>query len=188
MSTDPLLDILGNLDLDRLARQVGADPAEVQQAAAKVLPALLGGLHANAQSPGGAASLAGALTQHQNDLAAGTIDTTQVDPVEGQKVAAHIFGSQQDQVVQQLGATGVSSGLVGKLMPLLAPIVMSYLAKQVTGSTGGAIGGGALGGVLSQVLQGATQGADGSSSSASNPMGAILGDVLGGLLGHGTKA
>ena len=192
MSPDPLQDILGNLDLDRLAQQVGADPAEVQQAAAKVLPALLGGLHANAQSPGGEASLAQALTQHQNDLASGTIDTTQVDPVEGQKVAAHIFGSQQDQVVQQLGATGVSSGLVGKLMPLLAPIVMSYLAKQVTGSTGGAIGGaiggGVLGGVLSQVLQGATQGAGGSSSSPSNPMGSILGDVLGGLLGHGTKA
>lgn len=193
MSTDPLQDILGNLDVARLAQQVGADPAEVQQAAATVLPALLGGLHANAQDPAGEASLAQALTQHQNDLASGTIDTTQVDPVEGQKVAAHIFGSQQDQVVQQLGATGgVSSGLVAKLMPLLAPIVMSYLAKRVTGSTGGAIGGaiggGVLGGVLSQVLQGAAQGAGGSSSGGSNPMGGILGDVLGGLLGHGTKA
>lgn len=191
MSSDPIQDILDNLDVAKLAQQVGADPAEVQQAAAAVLPALFGGVHANAQDPGGEASLAQALTQHQNDLASGTIDTTEVDPADGQKVAAHIFGAQQDQVVRQLGSTGLSSGLVGKLLPLLAPIVMSYLAKQVTGSTGGAvggaIGGGVLGGVLSQVLQGTAQGAGGTSS-GSSPMGGILGDVLGGLLGHGTKA
>ncbi|MDX6360044.1 MAG: hypothetical protein QOH37_3098 [Nocardioidaceae bacterium] len=191
MSSDPIQDILGNLDVAKLAQQVGADPAEVQQAAAAVLPALFGGVHANAQDPAGEASLAQALTQHQNGLASGTIDTTEVDPADGRKVAAHIFGAQQDQVVHQLGATGVSSGLVGKLMPLLAPIVMSYLAKRVTGSTGGAlggaVGGGVLGGVLSQVLQGAAQGAGGAST-GSNPMGGILGDVLGGLLGHGTRA
>jgi hypothetical protein len=193
MSTDPVQEILGNLDLSRLAQQVGADPNDVQAAAAKVLPALLGGVHANAQDPGGAASLAQALAQHDDDLATGTIDTTAVDPADGQKVAAHIFGSHQDQVVAQLGATGVSSGLVQKLMPLLAPVVMSYLAKRVTGSTGGAIGGavggGMLGGVLSQVLQGVggAGGGSSSSSSSSNPMGGILGGVLGGLLGHGTK-
>ena len=185
MSSDPVQEILGNLDMSALAQQVGADPGDVEAAAAKVLPALLGGVQANAQDPGGEASLAAALSQHQDDLATGTIDTTQVDPVDGEKVAAHIFGSRQDQVVQQLGATGVSTGLVQKLMPLLAPIVMSYLAKKVTGSGGGALAGGVLGGVLSQVLGGAAQGAGGSGS---NPMGDILGDVLGGLLGHGTKA
>jgi hypothetical protein len=191
MSTDPVQDILGNLDLNRLAQQVGADPNDVQAAASKVLPALLGGVHANAQDPGGEASLAQALTQHDDDLATGTIDTTQVDPADGQKVAAHIFGSQQDQVVAQLGATGVSGGLVQKLMPLLAPVVMSYLAKQVTGSLGsggiagsaGGSQGGGLGGILGQVLGGA----GGGGGSSANPMGGMLGDVLGGLLGHGTK-
>jgi hypothetical protein len=192
MSTDAVQDILGNLDLSRLAQQVGADPNDVQAAAAKVLPALLGGVHANAQDPGGEASLAQALSQHDDDLATGTIDTTQVDPADGEKVAAHIFGSHQDQVVAKLGATGVSGGLVQKLMPLLAPVVMSYLAKQVSGSlgsgggiagslTGGGGQGGALGGILGQVLGGASGG------SSANPMGGILGDVLGGLLGHGTK-
>ena len=185
MATDPVQEILDNLDLSTLAQQVGADPTEVQGAAAKVLPALLGGIGANAQDPAGEASLAAALEQHQDDLATGTIDTSQVDAADGQKVAAHIFGPQQDQVVRQLGSTGVSTGLVEKLMPLLAPIVMSYLAKKVTGSSGGGLAGGVLGGVLSQVLGGAAQGAGGSSS---NQMGDILGDVLGGLLGQGTKA
>jgi hypothetical protein len=189
MSGDPIQDILGNLDVSKLAQQVGADPAEVERAAAPVLTALLGGVHANAQDPAREASLTQALTQHQNDLASGTIDPTEVDPAEGQKVAAHIFGAQQDQVIHQLGSTGVSSGLVGKLMPVLAPIVMSYVAKQVTGSGGiaGSLGSGSLGGVLSQVLGGAAQGG-GSSSSGPHPMGGILGDVLGGLLGRGTKA
>ena len=54
-------DILQSLPIDQLAQQVGADPQEVQQAAQAALPALLGGLHANAQDPGGASSIVEAL-------------------------------------------------------------------------------------------------------------------------------
>ena len=44
-------------------------PAEVERAIQSVLPALLGGLQANAADPGGAASLADALGHHDNGLA-----------------------------------------------------------------------------------------------------------------------
>ena len=47
-------DILGALPTDQISRQVGASPNEVRTAAAAVLPALLGGLQANAADPGGA--------------------------------------------------------------------------------------------------------------------------------------
>ena len=50
-------DILQNLPIDQLAQELGADPQEVQQAAQTALPALLGGLQANAQDPAGASSI-----------------------------------------------------------------------------------------------------------------------------------
>lgn len=134
-------DILGALPIDQLAGQLGADPAQVEAASAAVLPALLGGLQANAQD-GGADSLLQALGQHNNDLLSGGLDLSQVDTSDGAAIAGHIFGGQQDQVVNQLGGLGVSGGgslgssLVKKLIPILAPIVLSYIANQVFGKMG----------------------------------------------------
>lgn len=190
MSDDAVEDILGRLPIDQIATQLGESPEAVRSAATAAVPALLGGLHANAQDAGGEASLAAALTQHQNDLATAPIDASQVDQAEGEAITRHIFGGQTDAVADRLGSVGGSTPLISKLLPMLAPIVMSYVGKRVAGSmggaAGGAIGGGVLGGVLSQIIGGATQGTS-SGSSTSNQMGGILGDVLGGILGHGTK-
>lgn len=192
-------DILANLPIDQLAQQVGADPQEVQQAAQAALPALLGGLQANAQDPGGASSIVEALGQHDNDLAVGSIDLGQVDAGEGEKIASHIFGSNQDQVYSALGGSGASSGLVKRLIPILAPIVLSYLAKKVLG--GGAAqqsptqtdqstqgGPGSLDSLLKDVLGGALGGATQTQQKQQTPSagGSIL-DVLGGLLGGGRR-
>lgn len=168
-------EILANLPIDQLAQQVGAEPQEVQQAAAAALPALFGGLQANAQDPGGASSIVEALGQHDNDLGAGTIDLGQVDSGEGQKIASHIFGSNEDQVYSALGGSGASSGLVKKLIPILAPIVLSYLAKQVLG------GGGA-----STQAQAPAQ-TDQSAQGGPGSLDSLLKDVLGGALGGGTQ-
>ncbi|MEZ5093827.1 DUF937 domain-containing protein [Nocardioides sp.] len=156
-------EILASLPLDQLAASLGESPAAVEQAAAVALPALLGGLEANAKDPAGEASLARALAQHDGSLASGTVDLGQVDVADGDKIARHIFGAQHDQVVRQLGGVGGSSGLVSKLLPILAPIVLSYLAKQA-GAKDGALGGGVLGGILSQILTGAAQGSGSSRS------------------------
>ena len=185
-------DIASRLPIQQLADQVGADPAEVERAVHTILPALLGGLQANAADPGGAASLAAALGNHDNGLADGTVDLSKVDTEDGAKITRHVFGDQVDQVVNQLGGVGGGSGLVSKLLPLLAPIVLAYVAKQVgqvgqvgQGGSSGA-GGGVLGGILSQILSGAT-GATGGSGAGNIDVGSVLGGVLGGLLGGGTK-
>lgn len=185
-------DILGALNIDQLAQQVGGDPTEVAQAAQNALPALLGGLQANAQDPAGAASLGEALTQHDNDLLDGGVDLEQVDVADGQRITSHIFGSNEQQVVNQLGGLGGGGGLVGKLLPLLAPLALSWLAKRVGGARqqadvvneqadaqqGGGLGGG-LGDILGNVLGGG-QGAGG--------QGGGLGDILGNVLGRGAKS
>lgn len=189
-------EILSQVDLEQLARQVGADPAEVEQAARTALPALLGGLDANAADPAGAASLAEALGQHDPALVDGGVDLTQVDESDGDKIAQHIFGDNRDQVLSQLGGVDgpAGKGIIAKLIPILAPIVLSWLAKKVLGgaadAAGGAAGapsssatGGGLGDILGQVLGGATKGRQ----SGGVDTGSIITDVLGGLLGGGRR-
>jgi hypothetical protein len=178
-------EIMAAIPVDQLAQRVGADPDEVERAARTALPALLGGLQANASDPAGASSLTEALGQHDAALVEGGVDLDQVDEADGQKIAHHIFGDNEEQVVGRIGGVGAVSGdLVGKLLPLLAPIVLSWLSKQVLG--GGrpeaAGGGGGLQDLLGQVLGGAVGGQQSGGSS-----GNIITDVLGGLLGGGRR-
>jgi hypothetical protein len=180
-------EIMAAIPVDRLAQRVGADPDEVERAARTALPALLGGLQANAADPAGAASLTEALGQHDATLVEGGVDVDQVDEADGQKITHHIFGDNEEQVVGRIGGVGaVSSELVAKLLPLLAPIVLSWLTKQVLGGGGGGRAQQGSGGgpqdILGQVLGGAVGGQQSGGSS-----GNIITDVLGGLLGGGRR-
>ncbi len=182
-------DLIGQLPIDQIAAQVGADPAQVQTAVQQAVPALLGGLQANAADPGGAASLAQALDQHQNR------DPATVPGPEADQIVSHIFGSNEPQVISQLGGMGGGSDLMKKLLPIPAPIVLQYLARKVLGGasadggttasaqpgTPAGSGGGGLGDILGGMLGGG--GAPGGNSGL--PGG--LGDILGGLLGGGRK-
>jgi hypothetical protein len=183
----PVDDILSQIPLGQLASQLGVNQQEAEQAARTALPALLGGIHANSQDPGGAASLAQAVQQHDPSLVEGGVDLNQVNPDDGQKIVNHVFGANQGQVVQQLGGVGsASSGLIQKLLPILAPIVMAYLAKQLTGQTSNVGAGGGLGGMLGGLL-GGVLGGGGGAPQQQQSSGPDLGSILGGLLGGGTR-
>ena len=138
-------DILAALPVEQVAQQTGSSPDEVRTTAAAVLPALLGGLQANAGDDSGAGSLLQALGQHDPDLLAGGADLGQIDEHDGQVIASHIFGDQQDEVANRLGGlpgvggSGAGGALVNKLIPILAPMVLSWLANKVL--KGGASGG-----------------------------------------------
>lgn len=204
-------DILRSLPMDQLARQLGVDEATASQATSLALPALLGGLQANAADPRGADSLMNALGQHSGSIFDGGVDLGRVDTEDGAKISQHIFGSNEDQVVHALGGAGggVGGQLIKKLLPMLAPIVLSYLARQMQGrgsgesaSPGGASlptpqGGqreagapGSLQDMLGQVLGGAAGGAaaeTGRTQSQAQSGGSIITDLLGGLLGGGRR-
>jgi hypothetical protein len=177
-------DLLSQIPMDQLARQLGVDERTARQATTQALPALLGGMQANAQDPAGAASLSSALRQHDDNLLDGGVDVGQVDTDDGDKIVRNVFGENRQQVVNQLGGLGgggTNSGLIAKLLPLLAPIVMSYLAKQFTRQGGTAAGsptagGGGLEDLLGGLLGGQGQGQAGG-----------IGDLLGGLLGGGRR-
>lgn len=178
-------DIVAGIPMQSLADQLGVDQQTAESAVREALPALLGGMQANAADPAGEASLAGALQQHSPSLVEGGVDLDQVDTADGQKIVGHVFGGNTDQVAQTLGSNlggGLGgSDLIKQLLPVLAPIVLSYLASRMQGGAGQAPeqSGGGLGDLLGSVLGGAGGGQGGQS-------GSIL-DMLGGLLGGGRR-
>lgn len=188
-------EIIDLIPMDQLADRLGVDPATAEAAARQALPTLVGGMQANAAG-GGEASLAEALGQHDPALVEGGVDLGQVDTGDGEKIVGHVFGTNHDAVVDQLGGLPGAGGssLVRRLLPILAPIVMSYLARRMfggrggpagAGSSGGGLGGG-LGDVLGQILGGAL-GAGGSGRGGSSAGGIDLGSILGDLLGAGSR-
>ena len=192
-------DILAEIPMDQLAAQLGVDEATAEQATRQAIPALLGGMQANAEDPAGAMSLAGALGQHPSNLIDGGVDLNQVDAGDGEKIVGNIFGPNQGQVAQTLGGSlggGQAGGLIQRLLPILAPIVLAYLSKRLMGQRqggglddplGSILGGGASGSsnplndLLSSMLGGPAASGGGQASG-----GSIL-DMLGGLLGAGRR-
>ncbi len=199
-------EILSQVPIGEIAARLGVSEDDARRATEAALPALLGGLHANAADPDGAASLHSALSQHRGEVAT----LADVDEDDGRKIVGNIFGGQTDQVVNQLGGVGGGSlgPLVQKLLPILAPIVLSWLAGRM-GSGGGL--GGLLGGVLGGAgSQGAPTPAPGGSvdsgplfpggqgaqsaptqaltpdAGGSNPLQDVLGSVLGAATSSGS--
>lgn len=202
-------DIFAQLPIGDIAKELGVSTDEASKGVALALPALVGGLHANASDPKGAASILGALEGKGTGLIDGGISLADVDTADGTKIVKHIFGAATPDVAAKLGGAGaLSSTMMKKLLPILAPIVLSLVVKQMTSSKtkttsggglqdilggilGGATGGssssgGGIGDILGQVLDGAASGGS-SSKSASNDVLGGLGGLLGGLLGGGTK-
>jgi hypothetical protein len=177
-------DILANIPINSLADQLGVDPATAESAVREALPALLGGMQANAADPQGAASLASAVESHSPKLVEGGVDLSDIDTEDGEKIVGHVFGENTGAVAQTLGGNlGGNGDLVQKLLPILAPIVLSYLAQRMRGgdAQGGGAGSGGLGELLGSVLGGL-----GGGQPQGQGGGSIL-DMLGGLLGGGRR-
>ena len=127
-------DILANIPINSLADQLGVDPATAESAVRQALPALVGGMQANAADPQGAASLAGAVENHSPKLVDGGVNLDDIDTGDGEKIVSHVFGQNTDAVAQTLGGNlGGNSDLIQKLLPILAPIVLSYLSQRMRG-------------------------------------------------------
>ena len=195
--SSPFDDLLKQIPVGDIAKQVGVDPAVASAAIAQILPTLVGGMAANAQSPKGAESLTKALAAHDGKLDSRK-KVTNIDTAEGDKIVSHVFGSKKDDVVKAVSGTkGVSQDIIAKILPIVAPIVLAWLASKFFGGqkeagtskpsskknapaeTSGGIGdllGGLLGGSGGDLLGGLLGGGSGGG-------GDLLGNVLGGLLG-----
>ena len=155
---------------------------------AALLPAVLGGLHNQAQGPQGLGGLAGILGGlGGGGLMDNALSPQPTDVGQGNGVLGQIFGNKDasrsvaDHASQQ---SGLSPDLLKKMLPIVAMLAAGYFAKQAGGTgggLGGAIGGmlgggqqsGGMGGMLGSLLGGGQQ------SSGGNVLSSILGSLAG---------
>lgn len=188
--------LLGRMPMQQIAQQAGVGEDEARQAVEAIVPALVGGMQANAHDPAGAQSLVGALGAHE-----GRLDerlSGSIDPDDGQKIVRNVFGDNTEQIARAAGGGSALGPIIQKVLPIVAPIVMAWIANKLSGrggqagqpqaeQQGGGFGlddllGGILGGGAPQ--QGGQQQRGGQQQGG--PLGP-LGDILGGLLGGGKR-
>lgn len=155
-----------------IGKRVKLKQNDVAQVLSAGIPALIAGMNKNASTSGGAASLSRALTDHSKDS---TKDVgsflKNADLDDGKKILAHVFGSSQKDVINNISATtGVTKGKTTSILALVAPLLLSFLGNQqqsqqqnagfsLTGLLGGLLGGGQqqstslLGGLLGAAQQ-----------------------------------
>ena len=159
--------------IDSIARELGIDSQTAQSAAGALLPSIVAGLGRNHVGAGGRGSgglgdifggLAGAggaadgLGGIGGALLNQVLQNSPTPTQPGNDILGQIFGSKDvsrgvaDEVA---GSTGISAGLLKKMLPMLAMAAVGYMMKQHSAPAGTAQGGGgALGGILGQVVGG----------------------------------
>jgi len=173
-------DLYAQIPTSDIATRLGADEGEVDRAVHTLVPALLHGLHQNAEDPEHASAIESAATAPEGD---------------GHQAMATLFGgTDADQVASALAKGGAgNSELFKQLLPVVLPIVLAYIGKQLSGGTAAhgdapqttGVASGGLGEVLGSILRGSA-----GDKSLGDILGGVLsgkggglGGILGGLLG-----
>lgn len=129
----------------QFARNSGIDVADVQKVIGQLLPAVSQGIKSNASTSAGLGALVTALGkgdyQRYLDNPDALTDTAATD--EGNAILGHVLGGRdasRNVAEQAAQTTGVDSGIVKQLLPLVATAVMGALSKETTDSSIGGSG------------------------------------------------
>lgn len=119
--------------IGQMSRSLGLGEDDVSKVVGGALPALMGGLTRNSQSPEGASSLLAALDRDHDgsilDDVAGFLGTPESAEA-GSGILRHTLGGRQQRVETALSrSTGVDAASVGKILAMVAPIVMGALGR-----------------------------------------------------------
>jgi len=183
---DMIAGAAGGSAMKQVGQQFGLSESQTQGALKALLPAISGGLKRNAAEPQGLEALLGALDKGNHDeyldRPERLAEPSTVD--DGNAILGHLLGSKEmsRQVASQASArTGVDTGILKKMLPVVAAMAMGSLSKQskepsvAEAMVGALMGGGNTGGggMLGQLLGGGGQ-------SGGGGLGALLGAALGG--------
>lgn len=185
-----ITDILAQMGgLESIARELGISEAQAQSGASALAPAVLGGFKKQAQAqPSGLDGLGGLLAQlGGGSLLDNVLGPQPTDVSRGDSVLGQIFGSKEvSRTVAQDASSrsGLDTGLLKKMLPMLAMLVGGYLAKRQgsdasPGQPGPASGG--LGGLLGGLLGGGSGMAAPAGLAPGSAPGAASGAASGGL-------
>lgn len=167
----------GGSPVSSMAKQFGLNEGQVTQAIQQMIPALTNGVKKNVQNKRGLDGLLQALNKGNHDRylddAGALLNATD----DGNGILGHILGSKDmsralaDRTAKK---TGISSGILKQMLPLIAALVMGSLKRQGSNS-----------GLLDQLLGGILGG--GRSTTGASAGGGLLGGLLGKILGGGRK-
>ncbi len=126
--------------LDTLTSQIGAtDRTQTKAAADGIFSTLATALSKNAQKPGGAEGLLGALDRDHDgsimdDLAGflgGQKQPQNTSMLNGAGILKHVLGGNQSNVIDMIARmSGLNQNSSGSLLTMLAPMVLGALGKQ----------------------------------------------------------
>jgi hypothetical protein len=168
---------LGKQIIGSISQQTGIDSNQAGAVVANGLPEILARMQQNTEN--GDSGLLGALLGGKHDGSildniGGYLNNSQTAD-DGSKILGHVFGDDKSTLENGLSEkTGVDSGIIAKILPMLMPIIMGYLGKQA--SSNGVQDTGGLGSILGGLLGGGNQ--QQSSNSNSSLGGSILTSVL----------
>jgi hypothetical protein len=174
-----LTDILAQAGgLQSVARDLGVSEDQAAAGAEALLPAILGGMKKQAQAqPAGLGGLGGLLGQlGGGGLLDQVLSPQPTDPSQGNQVLGQIFGSKEvSRAVADNAASqsGLDSGVLRKMLPLLAMLVTGFMAKQAGGLAQAPEGGGSggLGGLIGSL--GGLFGAGGAGAAGAGGLGGL---------------
>ncbi|MCP4088230.1 MAG: DUF937 domain-containing protein [Gammaproteobacteria bacterium] len=136
---DMILSSQNGGQIQQLARNFGLDEAQVQSAIGQIVPALSHGVKKNITSESGLASLSKALENgsHQRYLEQSESLTGDQAVSDGNNILGHILGSKDvSRAVADRASvsTGLESGVLKKMLPVVASMMMGSLSKQASSS------------------------------------------------------
>lgn len=163
----------GGAAAQQAGSQLGLNQQQSQSAIAALLPAISSALKQNTAKPEGLAGLLGALQggNHSQYLDNAQAVASPAATTDGNAILGHLFGSKDvSRAVAGHAAqkTGLDTGILKKMLPMVAAMAMGSLSKQ---SSGGSIGQGLAGLAVNQLMGGGAKGGIAS---------ALVGSLLGG--------
>lgn len=173
--TNLIAEAQGGRGLEMLSRRFNLSEAETRAAIDQLAPAVMAGLRRETGSAEGLQGLIGALASGNHGRYLEGDDTDIV--ADGNGILGHIFGSKEVSrgvAAQAAEASGIGSGILKQMLPVIAAMVMGALGRRLTG------GGGGLGDILVRVLGDRAGGIGGVSGASGSGLGDLLNQVLGG--------
>lgn len=137
---DTIIDAGGGNDvLQRLARRSQLPLDHTMRAVSEMIPALNEGVRKNASQEGGMEALMGALSggHHQQYLDNPKILDDEATVSDGNKILGHLLGSKDASravAAKVANDTGLDSGSMKKMLPLVAAVAMGALSKKAQSS------------------------------------------------------
>ena len=130
-------DLINQIPVADIAKKLGANEGEVNNAVRTLVPALVGGIQQNVQTDDiDSSELESAVTrQGASDLLDGGVSVDQVDDARPSSARSH--GSSAATTPRRWpsalsGAGAGNSDSDQKLLPILMPIVLAYIGKRLT--------------------------------------------------------